>query len=363
MGELAFAVVRRQLAVVRDKEPGTRLGEDPEELHDMRVATRRLRAALSLFAAVLPARAQALREELGWMGRLLGAVRDLDVQQEGLAEMAHASAGWASVGPGAPEHDPLGELSTLLDREWKSARADMLRGLDSVRWERLCRGLVAMVQQGPARRSVASRAPAVVGLPDLVLARHDAVAKAAKRARRTGEVTDFHRLRIRSKRLRYALEFGSEVYAGHTARYVRELTAVQDELGLMQDAEVASLRLAELAVGEAHLPAATVFVMGGMAERHRRRVRRLLRRLPRHAARVNGREWRELSGLMERRRAEAEEALPPARRALRAVPAPAPAPPESAAQSAPERGTNSSDHPAAQGRGLTALVPPSGQGE
>ncbi|HEY1826777.1 MAG TPA: CYTH domain-containing protein, partial [Acidimicrobiales bacterium] len=46
MGELAYAVLRRQLAVLRQKEPGTRLGEDPEELHDMRVATRRLRAAL-----------------------------------------------------------------------------------------------------------------------------------------------------------------------------------------------------------------------------------------------------------------------------------------------------------------------------
>jgi len=365
MGELAFAVVRRQVAILRDKEPGTRLGEDPEELHDMRVATRRLRAGLSLFATVLPVRAQALREELGWMGRLLGAVRDLDVQREGLAEMAHATAGWASVAHGAPDHDPLGELSALLEREWEAARADLLSALDSVRWERLCRGLVAMVQQGPARRSVASRAPAVIGLPDLVLVRHDAVAKAAKRARRTGKVTDFHRLRIRSKRLRYALEFGSEVYEGHTARYVRELTAVQDELGLMQDAEVASLRLAELAVGKAHLPAATVFVMGGMAERHRREVRRLLRRLPKHAARVNGREWRDLSGLMERRRAEAEAALPPARRALRAVPPPVPAPPGSAAESAPEpRPDPSPDHPAALGPGLTALVPPSsGQGE
>ena len=365
MGELAFAVVRRQVAILRDKEPGTRLGEDPEELHDMRVATRRLRAGLSLFATVLPVRAQALREELGWMGRLLGAVRDLDVQREGLAEMAHATAGWASVAHGAPDHDPLGELSALLEREWEAARADLLSALDSVRWERLCRGLVAMVQQGPARRSVASRAPAVIGLPDLVLVRHDAVAKAAKRARRTGKVTDFHRLRIRSKRLRYALEFGSEVYEGHTARYVRELTAVQDELGLMQDAEVASLRLAELAVGKAHLPAATVFVMGGMAERHRREVRRLLRRLPKHAARVNGREWRDLSGLMERRRAEAEAALPPARRALRAVPEPVPPPPGPVSESAPQpRPDPSPDHPAALGPGLTALVPPSsGQGE
>ena len=88
MGELAFAVLRRQLGVVRAKEPGTRLGEDPEELHDMRVATRRLRAALSLFAGVLPVRAQAFREELGWLGRLLGAVRDLDVQLQSLAGMA-----------------------------------------------------------------------------------------------------------------------------------------------------------------------------------------------------------------------------------------------------------------------------------
>ena len=372
MGDLAFAVVRRQLSVIRDKEPGTRLGEDPEELHDMRVATRRLRAALSLFASVLPVRAQGFREELGWLGRLLGAVRDLDVQREGLAEMSGASAGWAPGPGGEGGHDPLGELEALLERDWEAARADLLAGLDSVRWERLARGLATMAQQGPARRSVATRVPAVIGLPDLVETRHRSVAKAAKRARRTGEVTDFHRLRIRCKRLRYALEFGSEVYEGHTARYVRELTAVQDELGLMQDAEVASLRLADLATGEAHLPAATVFVMGGLAERQRREVRRLLKRLPKHASRVNGREWRDLHEVMERRRTEAEAAQPPVRRTLRAVPAPTASPSQSSSPSAspaapPPPGTEpngqAQGHPA-RGPGLTALAPPrSGQGE
>ena len=351
MGELAFAVMRRQLAAMRDKESGTRLGEDPEDLHDMRVATRRLRAALSLFAAVLPARAQAFREELGWLGGLLGAVRDLDVQREGLAEMAGSATG--SSLPHADGHDPLEELSQLLEHEWVAARADLLTGLDSVRWERLARGLAAMAQQGPARRSIATRAPALVGLPDLVVARHGAVAKAAKRARRTGEVTDFHRLRIRCKRLRYALEFGSEVYEGETSRYVRELTAVQDELGLMQDAEVASLRLAELATGEADLSAATVFAMGAMAERDRRKVRRLLRRLPKHASRVNGREWRELHELMERRRAEVEAAQPPGRRTLSALPTPEPAPDASAT----EPGAQTQAHPS-RGPGLTALAPP-----
>ena len=96
MGELAYAVLRRQLAVVREKEAGTRLGEDPEELHDMRVATRRLRAALVLFADVLPVRAQTFREEFGWLGRLLGSVRDLDVQMEGLADMAAATTSWSA---------------------------------------------------------------------------------------------------------------------------------------------------------------------------------------------------------------------------------------------------------------------------
>jgi CHAD domain-containing protein len=358
MGELAYAVLRRQLGVLRDKEPGTRLGEDPEELHDMRVGTRRLRAALALFSDVLPVRAQVFREELGWLGRVLGAVRDLDVQQEGLADMAAATAGW-SAGARPDDHDPLAELSALLERERDTARAEMLGALDSVRWERLAKGLAAMVQQGPARRSLATRVPAVIGMPDLVVARHDKVTKAAKRAKRSGVVSDFHRLRIGCKRLRYALEFSSEVYGGRTSRFVRQLTALQDQLGLMQDAEVASIRLADLATGEAHLPAATVFVMGGVAELHRREVDRLLRRVPKKVSRIGGREWRDLLDLMVRRHAEAEAERPPVRSTLRAVPGPVPEP---ASTDPPTEGPRV--HPASS-PGLTAVVPPSrsGQGE
>jgi CHAD domain-containing protein len=362
MGDLAFAVLRRQLAVVRAKEPGTRLGEDPEELHDMRVATRRLRAALSLFEAVLPVRAQAFREELGWLGRLLGAVRDLDVQLEGLADMS--SGVDASVG-----HDPLAELAALLEGERETARTDMLNGLDSVRWDRLAKGLTAMAQQGPARRALATRVPAVVGLPDLVLARHHKVRKAARRAKHSGVVTDFHALRIRCKRLRYALEFSSEVYGGKTSRFVRELTVLQDELGEMQDAEVASLQLADLATADTHLPAATIFMMGGVAERHRRQVKRFLKRLPDELPRTEGRAWRDLRDLMERRRSEAEAVRPLVRAPLRAVPQPAsdalPAPTSAPEQVPPPIAGPEQIHPAAAGPTLTSLAPPpqSGQGE
>ena len=356
MGDLAFAVLRRQLAVVRAKEPGTRLGEDPEELHDMRVATRRLRAALSMFEAVLPVRAQVFREELGWLARLLGAVRDLDVQLEGLAALSPADVHTTADGL-----DPLVELAALLGREREAARTDMLNGLDSVRWDRLAKGLTVMAQQGPARRSLATRVPAEIGLPELVLRPHHKVRKAAKKAKQSGVVTDFHALRIRCKRLRYALEFSSDVYGGKTSRFVRELTVLQDELGEMQDAEVASLQLADLATGDAHLPAATVFMMGGVAERHRRRVQRLLKRLPDELPRTEGRAWRELRELMERRRAAAEAARPPVRATLRAVPQP---PSENETGPVPAPVPAPAAHPSLA-PGLTSLppAPQSGQGE
>jgi len=363
MGEVAFAVLRRQLAVVCAKEPGTRLGEDPEELHDMRVATRRLRAAFSLFEGVLPVRAQTFRDELGWLARLLGAVRDLDVQLLGLADMASSGVADDHFGPGFDGRDPRADLAALLEREREEARAAMLGGLDSVRWDRLVKGLTVMAQQGPPRRSLATREPAVIGLPDLVVARHDKVAKAAKRAKRTGVVSDFHALRIRCKRLRYALEFSSDVYGGRTARFVREMTVLQDELGAMQDAEVASLQLSALATGDVRLPADTIFVMGGVAERHRREVSRLLARLPAQLHRTRGRAWRELRDLMERRRAEAEAARPPVRTTLRALPRPQPEaePSDPSAPSEPSAPVPvpgpEALHPAG-GPGLTALTPP-----
>jgi triphosphatase len=350
MGELAYAVIRRLLAVLAAKEPGTRLGEDPEELHDMRVTTRRLRAALELFAEVLPARAQAYREELRWLGSVLGAVRDLDVQLQGLGDLSGALAAWSASALHVGDHEPLADLLALLERDRDHARTELLAALDSVRWERLFAGLASMARQGPLRRSLATRVPAVIGVPDLVVARHDKVAKAARRARRTGVVSDFHRLRIRCKRLRYSLEFSADVYGGATAHYVRRLTALQDELGQLQDAEVASTRLAELATGEAHLPPATVFVMGALAERDRRSERRLLKRLPKQVKYASGREWDQLLEVLDDRRAEEVAAQPPAQRTLRAVPLP------------PTEVTD--PHPAlpapSPGPSLTALGPPPG---
>src|SRR5918995_152344 len=84
VGEVAFRVLRRQFATMRTHEGGIRVEEDPEELHDMRVATRRMRSVLKFFEDALPEEAGRFREELRFFADVLGDVRDLDVQIEQL---------------------------------------------------------------------------------------------------------------------------------------------------------------------------------------------------------------------------------------------------------------------------------------
>ncbi len=302
MAEAAFAVIRRHIRQLILREPGTRLGEDVEELHDMRVATRRIRAALDLFQDVLPVRAQTSRQELGWLGSVLGEVRDLDVQLERhVTDRAQVAE---LLGPvAARELEPLREL---LLAERHEARGRMLVALDSERYEQLVDGLESLARSGSARRVPLSRTPAAVAMPELVDQRHRAATKAARRARRTGEAADYHRLRIRCKRLRYCLEFARDVMSGRTDRYVRHLTKLQDTLGRLQDDETAVDQLHKLATSrDPALPPETVYVMGAMAAHYRGDASGLLKRARKRVDVLKGEEWQELTRYMERRRHEA----------------------------------------------------------
>jgi CHAD domain-containing protein len=301
VGDVAYAVMRRNLAAMLAHEAGTRLGEDIEELHDMRVATRRLRAALALFEGVLPSQARRLRSEFGWLAGELGAVRDLDVQIDRLDS-------WRDELPDE-DRGALTDLGRLLDRERDGARERLLLSLDSPRYERLVSEFTSLLRldpgQGSGRQIKAARAPAAAAVPGLIRARHRSAASAARRARRSGLPADYHRLRIRCKRLRYALEFVSEIYDGRTRGVVRRVVRLQDCLGLLQDSQVAVERLHALATESSELSPAAVFAMGGVAERYRREADRLLASLPGHLEAMRGRPWRKLKALMERRRLEA----------------------------------------------------------
>jgi CHAD domain-containing protein len=278
---------------------GTRLGEDIEALHQMRVATRRMRAALDMYADVLPVRAARLHDELGWLAAVLGDVRDLDIQIGRFDDWTEEMSGEL--------REALDELADLLVAERVRARTALLEALDSKRYERLVSGLTAMLVQGPSSRSMAGRASAVSAMPALIGERHRAAGKAARRATRTAVAGDYHRLRIRCKRLRYALEFASGLYDGELKGFVRQMARLQDTLGSMQDAQVASSRLQAIALTEegASLSRATIFAMGGVAGRYHSEAEHLLTELPALVDLLKGKEWNRAKSLMELRQQEA----------------------------------------------------------
>lgn len=326
VGELALAVIRRHLGVMLSREPGTRLGEDIEDLHQMRVATRRLRAALDFFAEVLPQRSRSMSSELAWMADVLGHVRDLDVQIEHIEGLGTWSERWHTVV--RSDRSPVDELLSVLAGDREQARLALLESLDSARWERLVSGLTSMVIQRRLRLPAGARQRATSVLPDLVESRHRAVVKAARRARRTGDPRDFHRLRIRGKRLRYSLEFTSGVYGGRTDRFTRRLALLQDTLGLMQDADVATTRLWSLATGSdpegrpREMSPASVFFVGAMAEHYRARSDELLRGMPKRLKLLEGSEWKELRTHMDRHRGTQEGPAPQPETEVRPKPPP-----------------------------------------
>src|SRR6266508_757502 len=294
-GEAAFAILRRHFVALLAKEPGTRIGDDIEDLHDMRVATRRLRAALSIFSDVLPVRFARVREELGWVGDALGAVRDLDVQLEQLeawvADAAEEDAG------------PLGGLRSLLENQRVEARVGMLGVLDSGRYARMVAGFEAALRRGPLRKSTASRRPVLGVAPDCILDRYRKLRKAGRRVASSPSPDTYHRVRISAKGLRYALEFLSPLYPREIPPAVKRLVELQDLLGLHQDADVAVRRLRSLVSDQgSSLAPQTIFAMGAVARRYEEQGGYFRARFPKAYGRLSGKRWKGLRREMGRRR-------------------------------------------------------------
>jgi triphosphatase len=298
IGEAAFAVLRGHFRAFLQKEPGTRLGEGPEALHQMRVATRRLRAALTLFADALPGSAGSFREELGWAAAALGEVRDLDVQLE------QVRAWQPTVDPA--DAAALDALIRLLEERRAASRERLLKLLDSPRFEQFVAGFTAMLQRGPTRRAGARR-PVLAVAPELIARRHRKVRRLGRRIGRESPPEEYHDLRIQAKRLRYALEFLADLYGRPARALIQRVVALQDLLGLHQDACVAATHLRELALASRRkLPPATTFVMGQIAARYRQEAGTHRKALPKVFRRLQGRPWRALRAAMERMRPHVE---------------------------------------------------------
>ncbi|HEV8045102.1 MAG TPA: CHAD domain-containing protein, partial [Rubrobacter sp.] len=315
-GEMAFAVLRRQFAAMRAHEAGTRLGEDPEELHDMRVATRRMRAALRLFEDALPERARWLQEELRWIGGSLGEVRDPDVQIEQLER-------WA-VGAGEEGAEAFAEIIAAVKERREEARKRMLDTLNSGRYARFEGSFAEMLRRGPdherdfgqvsANGSGMDPAdePVLISAPSLLSRRYRKWSKAANRLNDSSDPEGYHDLRKKGKRLRYALEFFTDVYGEKaTGALIKPLKSIQDSLGDHQDAIVASDRLREIVADSPKLPPQTAFIMGSLAQRHVQEAAGLragLAGTKAYRALTKGKTWKDFEKLTDKERATAEKA-------------------------------------------------------
>lgn len=235
IAEAGRKVLRFHVARMVAREPGTRAGKDPEELHAMRVATRRQRAAWRVFGdAFDTARTDRYRKRLKLVARDLGAVRDLDV----LIEAGEAYQKRQSASEGRA-FEPL-LRSWRFQRE--IAREVLIRELDSNRHKRWLDAYIEFVQaDGLGARPVGPVEPHRVRdtMPSRIWAAYEVV-RAYEPVMRWADVTTLHDLRIAAKWLRYTLEFAREALGREAGPVIEKVVALQDHLGWLHDADVAA---------------------------------------------------------------------------------------------------------------------------
>ncbi|MEJ7748983.1 MAG: CHAD domain-containing protein [Candidatus Limnocylindrales bacterium] len=233
IAEAGRKVMRFHLARMLEYEAGTRSGLESEDLHKMRVATRRQRAAWRVFGeAYRPGRTKRYRTGLREIASRLGGVRDLDVQLEA------ADAYRADL--------PIAEQRALepLLAAWRVHREDarvlLLRELDADRYRRWVDEYRDFVRtEGAQVLAVGPVQPHRVRdtAPSRIWAAYE-VMRAYEPVLRWADIETLHELRIAGKWLRYTLEFVREALGPESARLIARVTALQDHLGLMHDADV-----------------------------------------------------------------------------------------------------------------------------
>jgi CHAD domain-containing protein len=219
------------VAAVLRRDPGIRLGGgDPEDVHQARVGTRRLRSNLRTFRPLVEAEwADGLRAELGWLGTELGAVRDGEVLLERL--QSHAGR--------LPQGDRrLGlALAGRLEGSIEDARKALLAALRSQRYVDLLERLVAAANQ--PRLTEAAQLPAAEVLPELARKPWRQLRNAVRALSEDPPDEELHAIRIRAKRARYAAEAVAPAAGRAAGRFARAAARLQTVLGEHQDSVVA----------------------------------------------------------------------------------------------------------------------------
>ena len=229
MGEVVRAAVGNALARIVAHDPGVRLGDDPEDVHQARVGTRRLRSDLRTFRPLLdPDWVAGLREEAGWYAALLGEVRDTEVLMERLEHQAQS----------LPKEDAAGVTTVVgrLAKEREAARVRLLKAMDSPRYIALLDRLTEAASQPQFAAGEEGAQPAAEALPALVRRPWRRLAKAVKELPEVPADEQLHAVRILAKHTRYAAEASAGVLGKPASVFAKQIAAVQTVLGDHQDA-------------------------------------------------------------------------------------------------------------------------------
>lgn len=230
-------ILRSFYADMLSNEEGTRAGKNPEAVHDIRVASRRMRAALRVLGPYMSKEAQPVRRGLRSMTRSLGAVRDLDVLLQHAVDFREQL-------PAEQQADLDGLLEAWKSKR-KKARKELLRHLDSKDYTKFKRNMEKFLDRADGDESspdqTAGAQPYQVRhvAGSTIVLRYDAV-RAYETVMDAPTVNQLHALRVTGRYLRYTLECFRETLPPDTKGMIRDIVAMQDQLGEMQDAEVAS---------------------------------------------------------------------------------------------------------------------------
>jgi CHAD domain-containing protein len=284
--EVALANLRRYLSAWHLHEPGARLGDDPQELHNLRVAGRRLDAILRQFHSSLPESFLGIRQTLKTVLSALGHARDLDVA---LSELE-------TFGRELPksDRDSVEPLRQHLASEHGRARTRMLTVLDSIRVQKSMHELRSLLS---APSVVSAQSPPELALnaaPELIKRRYRKLRKSADLLTPDSAVRAYHEVRGQVKKFRYALEAVDVIYGKPADAMLRALRRWQENLGVQQDAAVASNRLKALAGAPPKgIPPETLFLMGRLAEHYAAAGARARKHCAKGYRKVRGR-WKRL---------------------------------------------------------------------
>ena len=241
VSEIARGVFQNQLQAMRANLDGCIAGQDPIYLHDMRVANRRVRAALIEFKALFPDDSiNRYQDEFQWIHQVTTKVRDLDVNLQHYA-------GYKSQIPKEwrPFLEPLREL--ILDKR-KSAQEVLIQDLRSARMTAILIDPKNNLIDDMLLSSALSLESAKEYGCRRIIKRYKQVRKKGGKLTKKTPADDFHNYRITVKKLRYMMEFFQQVLDDDGYIVLRRgLKNVQDAFGAFQDAKVQANQLRNFA--------------------------------------------------------------------------------------------------------------------